>query len=221
MTHTLTEQPPESAEYAGLLFNSFKSSYEIQDDIWSDEPAMRLVVPALLDHLHADSHVLDVGAGRGRDSQTLLEAGHRVTAIDLVVTPEWQSIERDAKGRATFIEGDLSSAVLPGRYDAVLDNGCLHHQHPDAYAAYLRRLWDHAVERAWLAVSFFTPAPALGVLKGRLWVKHDGRLTRDFTTDEACALLESTGWGVERALAIPRTSDAHHYLLVIARRKGA
>ncbi|MXN73967.1 methyltransferase domain-containing protein [Burkholderia sp. 4701] len=218
MSHTLTKRPPTSENYPDLLFNSFRSSYDELQDIWSDEPAMRLVVPVLGDHLHPDSHVLDVGAGRGRDSLALFAAGHRVTAIDLIVTPEWQTIERDTKGRVRFIEGDLSSVALPDRYDAVLDNGCLHHQHPDAYLAYLRRLWDHTVEGAWLAVSFFTPAPAVHAPKGRLWTKHDGRLTRDFTTAEACELLASAGWRVERTLPIARASDAHHYLLVIGRK---
>lgn len=218
MSHTLTKRPPTSESYPDLLFKSFKFSYDEQQDIWSDEPAMRVVVPALGEHLRPDSHVLDVGAGRGRDSLALFAAGHRVTAIDLVVTPEWRTIERDTNGRARFIEGDLSSVVLPDRYDAVLDNGCLHHQHPDAYLAYLRRLWDHAVDGAWLAVSFFTPAPAVHATKGRLWTKHDGRLTRDFTAGEACELLESAGWLVERTLPIARASDAHHYLLVIGRK---
>lgn len=219
MSHTLTDRPPALADYPDLLINSFRSSYDEQQDIWSDEPAMREVVPALLAHLHADSHVLDVGAGRGRDTLALVAAGHRVTAIDLVATPEWQAIERDAGGRVRFIEGDLSGVALADGYDAVLDNGCLHHQHPDAYPAYLRRLWDHAVAGAWLAVSFFTPAPAVDAPSGRLWTKHDGRLTRDFTTAEACALLESAGWRIERTLPIARASDAHHYLLVIGRKE--
>lgn len=218
MSHITIDVPPPSEGYQDVLGSSFKASYNTADDVWSDEPAMRKVLPLLLEHLRPDSHVLDVGAGRGRDTLQMLQAGHRVDALDLATTPDWMALTARWSERLSFIEGELLTVQLERLYDAALDNGCLHHQHPESYEAYLRKLWQCTLRDAVLVVSFFTPSDAASA--GTLWLQHDGRLTRDFTETEARTLLQTTGWEVEQTVVVPRQSGAHHYLVVVARRAG-
>lgn len=218
MSHTATDRPPDKAGYQEVLGRSFESSYTRADDIWSAEAAMDQVAPLLLDRLGGDSYVLDVGSGRGRDTLSLLRAGHRVDAIDLLAMPEWSWIESQWAGRVVFMKGDFLGVRLGHGYHGVLDNGCLHHQHPDTYHPYLQKMWMHSVPGATLVLSLFTPAQARG--HGTLWIQHDGRLTRDFSEGEARAMLSNAGWEAETAIVVERGSASHHYLVVIARRAG-
>jgi len=218
MSHVTIDVSPSLEGYQDVLGSSFKASYNTADDVWSDEPAMRKVLPLLLERLNPDSHVLDVGAGRGRDTLQMLQAGHSVDALDLAVTSDWAALIACWPERLSFIEGELLTVQLERRYDAVLDNGCLHHQHPESYEAYLRKLWQYTLSDGVLVVSFFTPSGVANA--GTLWLQHDGRLTRDFTEAEARALLQTAGWMVEQTAVVPRQSGAHHYLVVVARRAG-
>jgi SAM-dependent methyltransferase len=180
---------------------------------------MEATVQRLLARLRRPGLVLDVGAGRGRDALALLGAGHRVEAVDLVATDDWMAIEQAWPECATFIEGDVLAVPLGGPYDGILDNGCLHHQHPSAYAGYLAKLATHAKPGATLVVSFFTPAD--GRTSGGLWLQHDGRLTKEFTEAEVRALLRDSGWHAVDCAPVPRTSGKSHYLVVTAERREA
>jgi SAM-dependent methyltransferase len=216
MSHTCILEAPAQAGYDALRDASFRASYEGGRDLWSDETAMQPAVDGLLARLPRAARVLDVGAGRGRDAVRLLDRGHHVDAVDLVRTGDWDTIGMAYPGRMHFVEGDFMAAALEGGYHGLLDNGCLHHQHPSAYPAYLQRLHTLARAGATLVVSFFTPAD--GRDSGGLWLQHDGRLTKEFTAAEACALLEATGWRPLVLDVVERTSQRHHYLVVIAER---
>lgn len=216
MSHTISVTPPPTEGYQDVLGKSFHNSYQTADDVWTGEAAMRKVLPLLLERVGADSLLLDIGAGRGRDTQQMLAAGHRVDALDMVATEEWQAMVQQAAPRLQFMQGDLMALQLSRQYDGMLDNGCLHHQHPDAYAAYLKQLMQHCKPGGVLVVSFFTPSADAEA--GTLWVQHDGRLTRDFTSAEAGALLQQQGWQVEACHLIPREVGSHHYLAVVCRR---
>jgi len=217
MSHTCITEAPEAVGYDELLDRSFRRSYDEGRDIWSDEPAMEVCVQRLLARLPQRGAVLDVGAGRGRDAVALLGAGHRVDAVDLVATDDWAAIAKRWHGQTAFIEGDVLAVRLAGPYDGILDNGCLHHQHPSACKRYLAKLAAHAKPGATLVVSFFTPAD--GRSQGGLWQQHDGRLTQEFTEAQARALLHGAGWQALDCLAVPRASARYHYLVVTAERE--
>lgn len=216
MSHTCITEAPDAQGYEELLDRSFRHSYGQGRDSWTAEPAMEITVQRLLASLSRPGTVLDVGAGRGRDAVELLKAGHRVDAVDLVATDDWAELSGRWPGQLTFIEGDLTKVALGGPYDGILDNGCLHHQHPSAYPRYLGKLSAHARPGATLVVSFFTPAD--GRANGGLWMQHDGRLTKEFTEAEARTVLRDAGWQALDCLAVPRASQRYHYLVVTAER---
>lgn len=218
MSHSLSQQIPDADEYKRVLIESFMDSYKNKEDIWSDEQAMRAAVPFLLKYLSGHCNILDVGAGRGNDTIMLLKSGHYVTAVDLIAADEWGEIQDTFSHRVRFITGDISSINSSERFDAVLDNGCFHHQHPDHYINYLKHLAHLCVDDAYLVINLFTPSSDINSDNGRLWEKNDGRLTREFLLPEAIEMMNSAGWKVIESAPVKRPSKSHHYLLLIAQR---
>jgi SAM-dependent methyltransferase len=216
----MTDPRPSTPDrYRQVLDTAFAARYRHGRDSWTEEPAMRRVLDAVLPDLVADSHVLDVGAGRGRDTVALLAAGHRVTAVDLVAVPEWDAIVRHWGERVRFHAGNVVDLDVHGEFDAVLDNGCLHHQHPDDYDRYLATLRRALRPGGLLAVSFFvlTADARTGVLH----VEEDGRLAYEFTVPEAVTLIATAGFRVVGQRRVPRSRPDRAYLVVVARRPGA
>lgn len=208
----------DAGDYRSVLDRSFTARYQRSGDSWTDEPAMRRVLEVVLPGLAADSRVLDVGAGRGRDTEALLTAGHRVSAVDLVTVPEWDEIASRWGERVRFHVGNVVEVNPGGEFDAVLDNGCLHHQHPDDYLTYLGVLRGALHPGGQLAVSFFVLEPEAA--KGVLHTEEDGRLAREFTELEATALIASAGFTVTGQWRIPRRRPQRAYLVVTGIRTG-
>src|SRR3954466_11508537 len=90
----INELTTSPAEYEAVIDQCFQEHYENDEDFWTREAAMA----AASDLLHAEladtpgRHILDIGAGGGRDALKFLQAGHRVTAVDLVTHPAWPAI---------------------------------------------------------------------------------------------------------------------------------
>lgn len=214
--------PPGSTspEYRRVLQNSFQSLYDSGRDSWTEEPAMRHTSPLLTAALPPASRVLDVGAGRGRDTEELLATGHRVVAVDLVRLPEWEEIVQRWGSRVRFIEGDVRR-VPEGDFDGVLDNGVLHHQLPQEYPDYLRALRQRLRPGGLLALSLFVRAGQDGrdAEEGVLHDASDGRLSREFTPAEAETMLSTAGFDTVTTRRVPRGRPEWAYLLVLARRR--
>ncbi|MFH8787511.1 class I SAM-dependent methyltransferase [Streptomyces roseoverticillatus] len=202
--------------YREVLREAFVRRYEEGADSWSEEPAMRELVPLLCTELAAGSSVLDIGAGRGRDAELLLAAGHRVTAVDLVRLPEWQDMARRYGAAASFEVGDFVDMAGGRTYDAAVDNGVLHHQDPAGYAQYLANVRRRLRPGGLLAVSLFTTAE--GLAEGVLNRAEDGRLSRWFSEREATELLAGAGFTVTAVRTVRRELPGLAYLLVLARR---
>ncbi|GAB2786825.1 SAM-dependent methyltransferase [Streptomyces daliensis] len=206
--------PLADEEYAAVLRADFTDHYAHGRDIWTGEEAMRetprILLAALADV--RDAHILDIGTGHGRDAAILLAGGHRVTGIDLVASDEWAGLRARWPGRARFGAAELTEpGELTGarQYDAVLDNGCLHHQHPDRYPAYLRRVHELLHPGGLLTVSVFHSAAE----RGDLFVNGGRRLYREFTEAELAGLLTAHGFSVVELRTVPRGRDALHYLV--------
>lgn len=73
---------------------------------------------ALLDQLPPPAHILDLCCGDGRLAQCLLEAGYRVTGLD--ISAEMLGYARERCPAASFLQADARSFALAPRFDAVL-----------------------------------------------------------------------------------------------------
>lgn len=97
------------------------------------------MVEALAGHLPVGSRVLDVAAGRGRQTVPLLAAGHRVTAVDVSAV----GLERIAAARPqglTPVVCDLTAALpgaLDGPFDAIV---CVDYRDPALWPRLRARL---------------------------------------------------------------------------------
>lgn len=84
---------------------------------------------AVVDYFEAKTrplHVLDLGAGQGRDALHIARAGHRVHAIDISPTGLAQLAE-DTIGLAVTTEvADLAVHVAIGPFDVMLADRTLH-----------------------------------------------------------------------------------------------
>ncbi|KVD74025.1 methyltransferase type 12 [Burkholderia sp. ABCPW 14] len=200
-------------EYAAVLRSDFVSSYHDGRDVWTDEAAMRPASAILHEHLGSPADVLDAGAGRGRDTAYFLEHGHRVTAVDLVEPPEWAQLSQRWGERVRFVASPVSELQGEAQFDGALDNGCLHHQHPDAYAAYLARV--HALLRpeGLFTISVFEADGA-----GRLYANHAQRLYREFTEPELVELLGAAHFTPVSSHRVPRPKAGLHYLVLTVRK---
>jgi SAM-dependent methyltransferase len=203
-------------DYGELLRSDFASHYTDSKDVWTWEPAMREPVRALLSALPGggNAHVLDVGSGRAVDTRILLDGGYRVTSIDLIDCPEWTDIGVVYGDRVSFRRAGLLDLRPVAEFDAVLDNGCMHHQHPDVYVQYLRRIHDVLMPTGVFALSVFQA----GGDSGGLYVNDAGRLYREFTRAELTELVRSTGFELVEVHEVPRAVADLNYLVMIARK---
>ncbi|MGW7574682.1 SAM-dependent methyltransferase [Streptomyces sp. NPDC054765] len=211
------DTPPLKPDvYPSVLAEDFATRYTEGRDSWTAEPAMQHAVRNLVLALgdHPGRHILDVGTGHGRDAAELLRAGHRVTGIDLVPSPQWAEVRSAWGDRARFLTTDLLSFPDDVVYDAVLDNGCMHHQHPDLYGAYIGRLWQAVRSGGLLLVSVFGAREA----QGATYLSNDRRLCREFTEDELSALFGRHGFTLTTCRSVPRALPGRHYLLATFRR---
>ncbi|MFF7726755.1 class I SAM-dependent methyltransferase [Streptomyces sp. NPDC008001] len=226
--------PPDQRAYAALLHSDFREHYARGRDVWTGEEAMRQAPRALMSALRARTastragapgpggsggsvHVLDIGTGHGRDARLLLAAGHRVTGIDLVASPEWEALAARHPGRARFLA--TAALDLPGtaQYDAALDNGCFHHQHPGTYGPYLRRIHELLRPGGLLTLSVFHAADG----KGGLYANAGNRLYREFTEPQLTALAAAHGFALVAACRVPRAVGDLAYLVSTFRRAEA
>jgi SAM-dependent methyltransferase len=92
------------------------------ESTWSDDP--QPFVRKVLNSLSPGSMVLDIGAGDGRNTKVLLDAGHVVTALDISTTAlaTLQKRVREARYRQPIlVHGKVESMPLGSdQFDAIL-----------------------------------------------------------------------------------------------------
>ncbi|AOM42493.1 class I SAM-dependent methyltransferase [Xenorhabdus hominickii] len=200
-------------DYEEVLRSDFVSSYNEGRDVWTEEAAMQQASTILHAHLGRSSDVLDVGAGRGRDTQFLLAQGHRVTAIDLVELPEWAQLVQNWGNQVLFSTTPVTNLDGENLFDGVLDNGCLHHQHPDEYIIYLRRIHELLRSTGLFTISVFESKEP-----GRLYANKTQRLYREFTESELIELLHITHFTLVSVHRVPRPKAGLNYLVMTVRK---
>ncbi len=82
-------------------------------------------------YLKSPQNVLELGAGSGRYTQYLLEAGHKVTALDLTeeLIDENRRRVSEFGSQVSFVVGDAREvrSLVPEKFDAILVMGPLYH----------------------------------------------------------------------------------------------
>ncbi|GAA4840840.1 1,6-didemethyltoxoflavin N1-methyltransferase [Actinomycetospora corticicola] len=186
------------ADYRDTVASSFRSAYDAHRDRWTDDPVAAgitdFAVAAVRRHRPGAPYpdpavrLLDIGAGRGHQSAVLAERlGADVTAVDLLPVADATAPRR---GRVRHVVGDfLDLAPADGRYDVLLDNGCLHHQRPEDWARFVahgRRLL--ADDGLWVLCTFLSPGPEVAFHD-----QADGRHNVWFTPDDLQELFTTAG----------------------------
>jgi SAM-dependent methyltransferase len=134
--------------------------------------------------------VLDMGCGDGSAARTLVDAGHRVSGIDL--SPAFVRLARRRVPEASFSVGSFVDASLPAGLDAILAIGEVlgyasdHRVRALSLHAILERLGAHLAPGGFMLFDLATPERASAV-EQRDWV-------------------EGAGWSV---LVATRRSDRH------------
>jgi tellurite methyltransferase len=100
---------------------------------WAREIA-RLVQPG--------DAVLDLGCGEGRDSVFFAELGASVTGVDLAADglAKARRLARRRGVRVRWIEGGMTDALPPGRFDLIFSCGTIHYVPRAARRRLFRRL---------------------------------------------------------------------------------
>lgn len=203
-------------DYLDVLRNAFTKHYREQSDEWSRDPAMR-VFPALVQgnlKLPETARVLDIGCGCGADVDYLSRLFAGVTGVDLYRHEGWAAIGARRANAAFHAVPFLDFAAdLP--FDLALDNGCLHHQHPNEYVPYLKHIAGLLVPGGWLALSTFKNDTRDTFIDG------NGRRHRYFRGEELHELLSAAGFDVVHEDDIYRIAKGDYYRLTYARRRPA
>lgn len=208
-----------SSKYHSVLEASFASWYDRGRDAWSSEQAMRGAARYLLAQLApgVPHHVLDIGTGRGRDVELFLEAGHRSTGVDVVELEDWAALRARWGDRVTLIKCAFQELQTDQRFTAALDVGCLHHQEPSDYPAYLVKLHTLLVPGAPCVFSVFTPNDTQAE-RGDVLTLPDRRINRELTEREMQTCLSAAGFTWREAHRWPRDKIEGCYLVILCER---
>lgn len=210
-------------QYKGILEEAFVNCYHTNNDHWSCQDAMREVTAYFLKSMgdYKGQYVLDIGAGAGKDAEILLKVGHYVTGIDLYAHEVWESLHITWGDRVQFVKSHFTDwrPFPEKKFDAVLDNGCFHHQHPTVYSTYLTHLKALLKPNGIVMFSVFTP---LEENTDGYYINHNqGRIGRCFTSNELQQLLANHGFVWLDSHRIHRPLDENylpaHYLAALVK----
>lgn len=194
----------------------FTLHYIDDQDVWSQDQGLRRSASVLQASLARPSLILDIGCGRGVDSESLLDYGHTVHGLDLYPHPQWSEIQKRFPATAQFFAGDYQSYSALAAYDAILDNGCFHHQAPETQSAYLNKAYEMLKADGWFCLNVYTPKTETSV--GMVEVMKDGRFARVFDAQQLEETLRATGFEPKYMSRVPSSTHSGSYLIALSRR---
>lgn len=110
---------------------------------WHTEAADDDLLAAVSRLAAPPSAVLEIGTGLGTLAVELASRGHQVIATDVSAVALEQAHTRAPEAPVVWIRDDVTDSTLRGRFDAIVDRGCLHalsDTQSRAYAATVARL---------------------------------------------------------------------------------
>lgn len=182
-------------EYRERVRGSFDTWYDAGRDSWTGTPTNSRVTEFTVGSapLATPGHrrrVLDIGCGRGHQTAELAERlDAEVVGLDLLDVWDAPAVRR---GTVVFHHGDFLE-FGDGPMDLLVDNGCLHHQRPEEWSAWVEHGSSLLGDTGVWVVSFFL-SPHGDVVNKAL---PDGRHNWWLTEESVCRLF--TGHGFARA----------------------
>lgn len=192
MAATLSACCVVTVEFVSSKHTLFRIFYRLGFTPWDGHPT-----PSSLQELAAElprGTALDVGCGTGDTSIYLAQRGWQVTGIDFVP----KAIEKArAKADSADVSVDfrpadatrLTSQGIDGRFDLIVDNGCLHGMSDDDRARYVREVTAVAAPDARLLLVAFPPGRSFAVAG----IAQD-EVERRFTPDWSLLSVGDESW---------------------------
>jgi cyclopropane fatty-acyl-phospholipid synthase-like methyltransferase len=139
-------------EYSEKLTSIFKSHYEQNSDVWTEQTELRSFTLKALDLLSKKQTVLEIGCGRGKDTE-LLKLNFELThAIDLHITEEAKAL-RDEN---CYVEEISFLDISGSKYDCIFDIGAFHHWPSDLAPLYASKINELLNSKGLFILSLYT-----------------------------------------------------------------
>jgi len=173
----------------------FRRSYETGVHGWAVEEPSPYAVTFLkrLARCVPGGSLLDVGCGEGRHAIAAAELGFKVTAIDyepLALKRAKEFASRQGAKGIVFRKADvLNLPFAEGRFDVVLDYGCLHHQRRADWADYKANVLRVLRPGGFYVLSVFGPRFFLFHGGSRRWHIAQGAFRRRFERQDIAGLF--------------------------------
>lgn len=135
---TATRRVPEAEDWDAMYRDHLETALP-----WHTEAADEDLVAAVSRFAAPPSAVLEIGTGLGTLAIELARRGHRVLATDLSALALEHAHARAPEAPVVWVRDDVTASTLHGRFDAIVDRGCLHalsDAESRAYAGTITRL---------------------------------------------------------------------------------
>lgn len=207
-----------SKNYSQQLKDSFYESYVNGLDLWSLDNGLTDVAFMLAKHLNdSSSHsILDIGTGTGRHCEIFASKGMNFTGIDLYSSENWVDFKVKYEELVRFEHSSFQDWEIDDKYTAVLDNGCFHHQEPDEYLLYLKKIYQMLQPSGVLMLGLYTPNDENE--ESRLNRMKSGKLRQFFNVNHISQLLVEAKFSVTLTKKIRVEDRDRYYLAVLATR---
>ena len=205
-------------DYQKDMHQSFRWRYDNDQDAWSADPGLLASAQKVNELAQAKNwHVLDIGIGAGNPAVALLQAGHGVVGVDLFSHKRWPLLLDHWQDKLTLTEQDFNDWQYVGeKFDAALDNGCMHHQHPDLYPHYLQKVNGLLKPDGYFVLNTYLELND-ELEQGHIEYTDNNRICKYFTVPEITQLFADHGFQVLEYEKIFRPNMDEYYLLITAR----
>lgn len=170
--------------------------------------------------LPAHSHILDFGAGTGRDSRYFVNKGFHTTLID--ISAEMLDYARkQIPSSSEFIEADMTEVALkPNSFDAIWSNASLLHLTKHETKKVLKKLFS-ALKKNGILFVRVKEGSGEKMQTDTQYSSSDQPLTRFFsyyTEKEMSNFIQKAGFKVLKTESYQATTNPHRWIVIFAQK---